>query len=86
MPQFVGFFFSYNALYSSATAVETFQQLKTTFTPFEKLEVLVETFKEINKIGQEAGGSDFCWSMDNLFPVFVYIGQFGYGISSMVGP
>ena len=54
--------------------METFQQLKTTFTPFEKLEVLVETFKEINKIGQEAGGSDFCWSMDNLFPVFVYIG------------
>ena len=29
---------------------------------------------EINEIGQEAGGSDFCWSMDNLFPVFVYIG------------
>jgi len=54
-------------------AVETLQQLKTTFTPFEKLEVLVETFKEINLIGQEAGGSDFCWSMDNLFPVFVYI-------------
>ena len=54
-------------------AVETLQQLKTTFTPFEKLEVLVETFKEINVIGQEAGGSDFCWSMDNLFPVLVYV-------------
>ena len=53
------------------TAVETFQQLKTTFTLFEKLEVLVETFKEINEIGQEAGGSDFCWCMDNLFPVLV---------------
>ena len=36
--------------------METLQQLKTTFTPFEKLEVLVETFKEINVIGQEAGG------------------------------
>ena len=59
---------------SSVTAVETLQQLKTTFTPFEKLEVLVEVFKEINEIGQLIGGSDFCWSMDNLFPVFVYIG------------
>ena len=54
-------------------AVETLQQLKTTFTPFEKLEVVVDTFKEINVIGQEAGGSDFCWSMDNLFPVLVYV-------------
>ena len=60
--------------HSSVTAVETLQQLKTTFTPFEKLEVLVEVFKEINEIGQLIGGSDFCWSMDNLFPVFVYIG------------
>ena len=46
-------------MYSFVTPVKTFQQLKTTFTPFEKLEVLVETFKEINEIGQEAGGSDF---------------------------
>ena len=55
------------------TAVETLQQLKTTFTPFEKLEVLLETFKEINVIGQKAAGSGFCWSMDDLFPVLLFV-------------
>ncbi len=54
-------------------AIETLQQLKTTFTPLEKLEVVLETFKEINVIGQEAGGSSFCWSMDDLFPVLLYV-------------
>lgn len=57
----------------SCLAVETLQQLKTTFTPCEKLNVLLETFKEINKIGQEACGSGHYWSMDDLFPVFQYI-------------
>ena len=37
------------------TSLEILQQLKTTVKAFEKLEVLVETFKEINEIGQEAG-------------------------------
>ena len=54
-------------------AIETLQQLKTTFTPLEKLEVLLETFKEVNRIGTETCGSAFCWSMDDLFPVFQYI-------------
>jgi amyotrophic lateral sclerosis 2 protein len=55
------------------TAIETLQQLKTTFTPIEKLGVLLETFREINKIGQDTCGSSHYWSMDDLFPVFQYI-------------
>ena len=55
------------------SAVETLQQLKTTFTPYEKLDVLLETFKEINQIGQDTCGSSHCWSMDDLFPVFQYV-------------
>ena len=47
-------------------AIETLQQLKTTFTPSEKMDVLLETFKEINKIGQVACGSGFHWNMDDL--------------------
>lgn len=54
-------------------AIETLQQLKTKFTPFEKLNVLLETFKEINKTGQAVCGPDYSWSMDELFPVFSFI-------------
>jgi amyotrophic lateral sclerosis 2 protein len=55
------------------TAIETLQQIKTTFTPFEKLDVLLETFREINRTGQAACGVEYSWSMDELFPVFQYI-------------
>ncbi len=54
-------------------AIETLQQLKTNFTPFEKLNVLLETFKEINRTGQAICGADYSWSMDELFPVFSFI-------------
>ncbi len=54
-------------------AIETLQQIKTTFTPFEKLDVLLETFREINRTGQATCGRDYSWSMDELFPVFQYI-------------
>ena len=54
-------------------AIETLQQIKTKFTPFEKLDVLLETFREINKAGQASCGSEYSWSMDELFPVFQYI-------------
>ena len=54
-------------------AIETLQHIKTTFTPFEKLDVLLETFREINRTGQATRGSDYNWSMDELFPVFQYI-------------
>lgn len=56
------------------TAIETLQQIKTKFTPLEKLSVILDTFKEVNLVGQSVGGgADFCWSMDDLFPVFQYI-------------
>ena len=51
---------------STFKAIETLQQLKTTFTPSEKMDVLLETFKEINKIGQVSCGSGFHWNMDDL--------------------
>lgn len=54
-------------------AIETLQQIKTTFTPFEKLYVLLETFREINRAGQALCGKEYSWSMDELFPVFQYI-------------
>ena len=54
-------------------AIETLQQLKTTFTPFEKLTVILETFREVNKTVQEVVGTEHVWSMDDLFPVFQYI-------------
>ena len=54
-------------------AIETLQHIKTKFTPFEKLTVILETFREVNRVGQETCGSQHCWSMDDLFPVFQYI-------------
>ena len=54
-------------------AIETLQQLKTNFTPFEKLTVILETFREVNKEGQIVVGKEHVWSMDDLFPVFQYI-------------
>jgi amyotrophic lateral sclerosis 2 protein len=54
-------------------AIETLQHIKTKFTPLEKLSVILDTFREINRVGQEMSGASFCWSMDELFPVFQYI-------------
>ena len=51
-------------------AIETLQHIKTKFTAFEKLTVIVDTFRKVNAAGMEAVGKDFCWSMDELFPVF----------------
>jgi amyotrophic lateral sclerosis 2 protein len=39
----------------------------------EKLSVILDTFREVNRIGQEVCGPKHCWSMDDLFPVFQYI-------------
>ena len=49
-------------------AIETLQRIKTKFTPEEKINVILDTFKEVNKVGHQ-----HCWSMDDLFPVFQYI-------------
>lgn len=54
-------------------AIETLQQLKTTFSPLEKLMVIRQTFQKISKVAQERLGPDYRWNMDDLLPVFLYI-------------
>ncbi|CAJ1087719.1 alsin isoform X2 [Xyrichtys novacula] len=56
-----------------ASAVETLQQISTTFTPSDKLQVIQLTFEEITKEVQTLLKQDFLWSMDELFPVFLYV-------------
>ncbi|XP_040028824.2 alsin isoform X3 [Gasterosteus aculeatus] len=56
-----------------ASAVETLQQISTTFTPSDKLQVIQLTFEEITLAVQALVKQDFLWSMDDLFPVFLYV-------------
>ncbi|XP_066431521.1 alsin isoform X1 [Eleutherodactylus coqui] len=56
-----------------ASAVECLQQISTTFTPADKLKVIQQTFEEITQEAQEAHKEGFLWSMDELFPVFLYV-------------
>ncbi|CAG5933897.1 unnamed protein product [Menidia menidia] len=56
-----------------ASAVETLQQISTTFTPTDKLQVIQLTFEEITQEVQALLRQDFLWSMDDLFPVFLYV-------------
>lgn len=45
----------------------------TTFTPSDKLQVIQLTFEEITQEVQSLLRQDFLWSMDDLFPVFLYV-------------
>ncbi|XP_078536348.1 alsin [Lissotriton helveticus] len=56
-----------------ADAVESLQQISTTFTPTDKLKVIQQTFEEITQEAVAAHQQDFLWSMDDLFPVFLYV-------------
>uniref|UniRef100_A0A8D0G9J0 Alsin Rho guanine nucleotide exchange factor ALS2 n=1 Tax=Sphenodon punctatus TaxID=8508 RepID=A0A8D0G9J0_SPHPU len=56
-----------------AAAVECLQQISTTFTPADKLKVIQQTFEEISQNVLETLQEDFLWSMDDLFPVFLYV-------------
>ncbi|XP_056286802.1 alsin isoform X2 [Pseudoliparis swirei] len=56
-----------------SSAVETLQQISTTFTPSDKLQVIQLTFEEITQEVQALLQQDFLWSMDDLFPVFLYV-------------
>ncbi|XP_029696280.1 alsin isoform X2 [Takifugu rubripes] len=56
-----------------SSAVETLQQISTTFTPSDKLQVIQLTFEEITQEVQTLLKQDFLWSMDDLFPVFLYV-------------
>ncbi|XP_047507077.1 alsin isoform X1 [Pieris napi] len=54
-------------------AVETLQQLKTTFSPIEKLLVIRSTFQKMTVAVQQELGAQYLWSMDDLFPVFHFV-------------
>ncbi|XP_072936402.1 alsin isoform X2 [Epargyreus clarus] len=54
-------------------AVETLQQLKTTFSPIEKLLVIRSTFQMMTTAVQKELGQQYLWSMDELFPVFHFV-------------
>uniref|UniRef100_A0A8C7JN54 Alsin Rho guanine nucleotide exchange factor ALS2 n=1 Tax=Oncorhynchus kisutch TaxID=8019 RepID=A0A8C7JN54_ONCKI len=56
-----------------ASATETLQQISTTFTPSDKLQVIQLTFEEITKEVVSSLENSFLWSMDDLFPVFLYV-------------
>lgn len=56
-----------------ASAVESLQQISTTFTPADKLNVIQQTFEEITQEVLTKLQDDFLWSMDDLFPVFLYV-------------
>lgn len=47
--------------------------VSTTFTPSDKLQVIRLTFEEITQEVQMLLKQDFLWSMDDLFPVFLYV-------------
>lgn len=47
--------------------------VSTTFTPSDKLQVIQLTFEEITQEVQMLLKQDFLWSMDDLFPVFLYV-------------
>ncbi|XP_061082643.1 alsin isoform X1 [Conger conger] len=56
-----------------ASAVETLQQISTTFTPSDKLQLIQLTFEEITQEVLSLLNEGFLWSMDDLFPVFLYV-------------
>ncbi|XP_076168851.1 amyotrophic lateral sclerosis 2 isoform X2 [Ptiloglossa arizonensis] len=54
-------------------AIETLQQLKTTFSPLEKLLVVRNTFEQMTQAVQKQLGSTYLWTMDELIPVFCFV-------------
>ncbi|XP_024141941.1 alsin isoform X3 [Oryzias melastigma] len=56
-----------------ASAVETLQQISTTFTPGDKLLVIQETFKELKAEVKPFLNGDVLWCMDDLLPLFMYV-------------
>lgn len=51
----------------------SFLSFSTTFTPSDKLQVIQLTFEEITQEVLTLIKQDFLWSMDDLFPVFLYV-------------
>lgn len=64
---------SYHSESHFSEAIETLQQLKTTFSPLEKLLVVKNTFEQMTQAVQKHLGSTYLWTMDELFPVFSFV-------------
>ncbi|XP_063871928.1 alsin-like isoform X4 [Scylla paramamosain] len=54
-------------------AIETLQMLSTSFSPRDKLNLIHSTFQLVSKAVMAKLGSNYLWSMDDLFPVFQYV-------------
>ncbi|KAG0724053.1 Alsin [Chionoecetes opilio] len=54
-------------------AIETLQMLSTSFSPRDKLNLIHCTFQLVSKAVMAKLGSNYLWSMDDLFPVFQYV-------------
>ncbi|XP_043251170.1 alsin isoform X2 [Colletes gigas] len=54
-------------------AIEMLQQLKTTFSPLEKLLVVRNTFEQMTQTVKKQLGSAYVWTMDELFPGFCFV-------------
>ncbi|XP_034550228.1 alsin-like isoform X2 [Notolabrus celidotus] len=55
------------------SAVETLQQISTTFTPSDKLLVIQKTFEELTQEVKPMQEGEFLWCMDDLLPLFLYV-------------
>ncbi|KAM3608464.1 uncharacterized protein V6R79_026113 [Siganus canaliculatus] len=55
------------------SAVETLQQISTTFTPADKLLVIQRTFEELTQEVKPMLHGNFLWCMDDLLPLFLYV-------------
>ncbi|KAG7502317.1 alsin-like isoform X2 [Solea senegalensis] len=55
------------------SAVETLQQISTTFTPSDKLMVIQKTFEELTQEVKPMVDVGFLWCMDDLLPLSLYV-------------
>ncbi|CAN9497900.1 unnamed protein product [Ophioblennius macclurei] len=55
------------------SALETLQQISTTFTPSDKLMVIKKTFEELTQEVKRVLDDKVMWCMDDLFPLFLYV-------------
>ncbi|CAJ1079928.1 alsin-like isoform X2 [Xyrichtys novacula] len=55
------------------SAIETLQQISTTFIPSDKLLVIQKTFDELTQEVKPMLKDDFLWCMDDLLPLFLYV-------------
>lgn len=56
-----------------AEAIETLQQIKSTFSPTDKLLVIIQTVEKMKPVAQDILGKSYIWNMDDLFPLFLYV-------------